>query len=120
MAYGSIKTFSVVIASGASTSSGFALGGRPWARIGVQVGTMSTAAAIGIQNSVDGGTTYFNVFHPTVQSATVATPQLYIASGVGTNGGYCSLPPGTNLQNARFIATAVVSGGVSFNVLCSD
>lgn len=86
----------------------------------VQVGTMSTAAAIGMQQSVDGGTTWFNVFHMSNQSSTVATPQMFIASGVGTNGGMTPLPWIGLIGKARFVATAVVSGGVQFSVACAD
>lgn len=112
------KEYSVAIASGASTSSDVVLGANRYGRIAVQVGTMSTAAAIGLQATVD-GTNYYNVFHPTINSATVATPAMYIASGVGTNGGVTVLPAG-GYQQIRFVATAVVSGGVQFKVICSD
>lgn len=111
--------YSFTIASGASTSDNVDLGSNGWNYVQVQVGTMSTAAAIAVQNSIDGGTTFYNVFHPTIQSASVATPQVYIASGVGTNGGVCQVPL-AGLNNIRFLATAVVSGGVAIKVICSD
>lgn len=112
------KTFSDSIASGASTSAGITLGGANYGRIVVQVGTMSTAAAIGLQHTMD-NSSYYNVFHQTINSATVATPQVFIASGVGTNGGVTVLPV-AGLQQIRFVASAVVSGGVQFKVICSD
>ena len=119
MSYGKLKEFSVVIASGASTSSGFSLGGSPFARMYVQVGTMSTAAAISVHNSRDDGSSYFNVFHPAVNSTSVQAYPLVIASAVGANGGAMFLPV-AGLSKLRFVASDVVSGGVSFNVVCSD
>lgn len=113
------QVFSFTIASGASTSNNVDLGAKGWKVVQVQVGTMSTAAAISAQNSVDGGTTFYNVFHPTIASSTVGTPQVFIASGVGTNGGIAQIPA-AGLNNLRFIASAVVSGGVAIKVICSE
>jgi hypothetical protein len=113
------QVFSFTIASGAATSDAVALGATAWKYVDVQVGTMSTAAAISIQSSLDGGSTFYNVFHPTIQSATVATPQVFIASGVGTNGGICQVP-GAGLNHLRFVASAVVSGGVAIKVVCAE
>lgn len=112
------RVFSFTIASGASTSDSVNLGSGAWKYVSVQVGTMSTAAAIGVQNAAD-GSTFYNVFHPTINSATVATPQVFIASGVGTNGGVAQIPV-AGLNHVRFLATAVVSGGVAIKVICSD
>lgn len=120
MSFGSFKTVTVTVASGASTSSGAPLGGRPWSKFGVQVGTMSTACNVGIQNSLDGGSTYYTVFHQPIASATVGTPQMFLSSVIGANGGFVMLPDGTTLNYVRFLCTAVVSGGVRFTVVCSD
>lgn len=113
------RVFSFTIASGASTSDSADLGAGAWKVVCVQVGTMSTAVNLGIQNSVDGGTTFYNVFHPTIQSATVATPQVYISQLVGANGGICQVPL-AGMNNIRFVGTAVVSGGVAIKVICSE
>jgi hypothetical protein len=118
MGYGAKSVFSDTIASGASTSAGINLA-RSWNTIMVQVGTMSTAAAVGVQNSVDSGVTWYNVFHEVQNSSTVGAPQLYIPSGVGTNGGSVGLPL-NQLMQVRFVATAVVSGGVGFKIICGD
>ena len=117
MSYGH-QIFTDTIASGASTSGGINLT-RGYRQIHVQVGTMSTQAAISVQGSSDSGSTFYNVFHPSINSATVGTPQVIIASGVGTNGGVTPLPVG-GIPHVRFIATAVVSGGVAFKIICSD
>lgn len=113
-----VKKQTVVIASGASTSSFVDLGDAQ-GNVFVRVGTMSTGSAVQLQNSDDGGTTYYYAFHPTIQSATVATPQFLISGAVGSGGGFVALPF-KNLQTIRFVTTAVVSGGVSFAVLFSQ
>jgi hypothetical protein len=116
---GQRQVFSFTIAAAATTSNANDLGANSWKYANVQVSTMSTAAAISVQNSVDGGTTYYNVFHPTIQSATVATPQVFIASGVGTNGGVCQIPI-AGLNNIKFIATGAASSAVTIKVVCSN
>lgn len=112
------QVFSFTIASGASTSDAVDLGGGAWKVVNVQVGTMSTAAAIGVQ-AASNGSTFYSVFHPTIASSTVGTPQVFIASGVGTNGGVCQVPL-AGLNKVQFVATAVVSGGVAIKVICSE
>ena len=118
MSYGPIAVFSATIASGASTSDSIKLS-RGWKNISVQVGTMSTAMAVAVQNSADGGSTYYNVFKEPVNSATVASYQLFIPSACGTNGSVLPVPL-DGLNQIRFVGTAVVSGGCGFKVICSD
>jgi hypothetical protein len=79
---------------------------------------MSTATNIGIQAAAD-GSTFYNIHHPTIQSATVATPQVFISQAVGANGGVCQVPL-AGLGKIRFLCTAVVSGGVAIKVICSE
>lgn len=119
MSYGPPKLVTVVIASGASTSSDVNLG-RAYSRLGVQIGTMSTGVNVQIQHSVDNGTTWKYAFHPPIASSTVGTPQFIISAGVGSGGGYVLFPNGTTLEHIRFVGTGVVSGGVSFVVVASD
>lgn len=104
------------IASGASTSAGVSLDGRSWNFITVVVPSMSTAAALAVQTSVDAGTTFYNVFD--VAATSTVQYQFIIASGVGANGGSIGIPG--NHRYLRFIATGVVSGGVGFKVICSE
>ena len=79
MGYGAQSVFRDTITSGASTSGGINLA-RGWNNIMVQVGTMSTAAAMAIQNSVDSGTTWYNVYHDIQNSSTIGAPQMFIPS----------------------------------------
>ena len=116
MPLGGYPVLSDTIASGASTSAGIKLQ-NGWSYINVCVGTMSTAAALQVQGSPDDGTTFYNAFQYVASSTTQAAP-IVIASNVGTNGGVIVLPGGFNYL--RFIASAVVSGGVTFKLVCSD
>lgn len=115
MAYGQFQV-ACTIASGASTSGNADLGAYR-GTIYVYVGTMSTAAAITVQDSPDGGTTFFNKF-VAVNSATTQAAPVVIASGVGANGGVVKIDAGG--RYLRFIASAVVSGGVQFKVVGND
>lgn len=115
MAYGQHQ-INVAIASGASTSSYADLGAHK-KDVFVYVGTMSTAAALTVQDSPDGGTTFYNKFVFANSATTQANP-VVIASGVGTGGGMIKLDGGARC--VRFIASAVVSGGVTFKVVGND
>ena len=118
MAYGTVKVFpTATIASGASTSSGVPLGGKAWQAICVQVGTMSTGAAIKVQNRLNGGT-YYDVY-VVANSAVTQVNALIIGGASMANGGFAVLPA-VGFNDIRFITSAVVSGGVSFTVVGSD
>lgn len=119
MSYGTFKVYPVVsVASGASTSSDLNLGGRAWSRVGVRIGTMSTGMQVMVQNSVNEGSSYYYVYNRPINSATVACATFSIVAIA--NGGYVTLPNDTPLAHIRFVLTGVVSGGVSFAVVCSD
>ena len=114
MGYGQFQTTGT-IASGASTSGGIDLQCHR-GTVFVYVGTMSTAAAITVQDSPNGGTSYYNMFQIANSAATQANAY-NIASGVGANGGVVRIDGARYL---RFIASAVVSGGVAFTVVAND
>lgn len=109
-----IKPFSGAIASGASTVS-FALD-KSWSSIYADVGTMSTGAAIAIYGSSDGTT--WRALNERVNTATVQYQAVTIASATVVNGGVVPIPCG--LAHYQFRTSAVVSGGVSFTIVCSD
>jgi len=117
MSFGPYVVFSDSVASGASTSSGVDLK-KAWQSVALQVGTMSTAASMSLQNSVDGGLTFYNVYIPQQNTATSGYFPLSVASGVGTNGGFVVL--NAPLSYPRVVCTGVVSGGVLFKFLCID
>lgn len=118
MSFGPLRVFSDSIASGASTSGGVDLV-KAWSKVGIQVGTMSTAVSLSIQNSADGGSTFYQVYAPTVNTATVGVFPLAITQSVGANGGYVVFD-GVALSYPRVVGTGVVSGGVSIKYVCLD
>lgn len=118
MSFGPLRVFSDSIASGASTSAGVNLV-KAWSKVGIQISTMSTAASMNIQNSADGGTTFYYAYTGAVNTATSGAYPLAIASGVGTNGGYIILSD-VALSYPRIVCTGVVSGGVQIKYVCLD
>lgn len=92
---------------------------KAWNRVGIQIGTMSTAVSLTLQNSADGGTTFYQVYTPTVNTATVGVFPVSITQTVGTGGGYVVFD-GVALSYPRIVATGVVSGGVQIKYVCLD
>lgn len=117
MSYGPVKVFNVGTASGASTSSFLDMGGKSYTEMAVKYTTMSTGALV----SVYGCDTSTGTFQPVqvlvTTTATVAYQNLQIPTS--TSGGWAvfQTPPFPYL---RFVTSAVVSGGVSYTVICSD
>jgi len=118
MGHGAQSVYSVSIASGASTSSGINLA-RSWDNMCVEVSTMSTAAVINIFHSNDGGSTYYQLFAPTVNTSTVTANAVAIATSVGSGGGVIVLPF-AGVKYIQFRTTSVVSGGVNIKVVGGD
>lgn len=114
MSYGPIKVFSGQVASGASTVS-FALD-KAYTTVYAEVGTMSTAAAFSVYGSTNGTSWY--ALNERVNTSSVQYQAITIASGSVANGGVVPIPEG--LPHYQFRATAVVSGGVVFKLICSD
>ena len=119
MSYGPMKVFShsgLSIASGASTSSNFYLD-KGYSYVYAEVSSMSTAAALDVWGSLDGTT-----FRPVLQQVNTATVQcqaMAVASAVGANGGFG--PVGQVITPyIQFRASAVVSGGVTIKLICTD
>ena len=121
MSHGPLSVFTgITVASGASTSGEVDLA-RAWKTVYLDIGTMSTGMAVGIWAAhalaADGGV-YRPVYHPTINSATVATSQFLISGVVGTNGGTVPIPNG--FRYFKVVLTGVVSGGALFKAICSD
>lgn len=116
MSYGPCQVFTGSIASGASTVTSIDLGTKSFSKVFVEVSTMSTAAAIDVFGSAD-GTTFRPVFER-INTAPVQYQTMFVASGVGANGGIA--PIATGFRYVQFRASAVVSGGVTLKLHCSD
>ena len=117
MAFGPYTVFADSIASGASTSDGVDLK-KSWNKLGLQVGTMSTSASFSLQNSVDNGSTFYNVYTPMFNTATSGVLPLSVGSGVGANGGFVVI--NAPLSYPRIVCTGVVDGGARFKFLGVD
>jgi hypothetical protein len=115
MSYGPIKVFTGQIASGASTLTSVYLD-KSYSRVFAEISTMSTAAAFDVWGSSD-GSTFRPVFERT-NTAPVQYQTLTVASGVGANGGVAPLD--VAYPYVQFRASAVVSGGVTIKIICSD
>lgn len=116
MSFGPIKIFATAnIVSGASTLTSVQIP-EAYQRIFVEIGTMSTAAAMDVYGSSD-GTTFRPVFER-VNTAPVQYQTLTVASGVGTGGGL--IPIDMVYPYVQLRASAVVSGGVVVNLICFD
>lgn len=115
MSYGPIKVFSTTIASGASTAT-LTLD-KCYSRVFVDVTvSMSTAAAIAINESGD-GTTYVPTYER-VNTATMQYQAIAIATNIGASTGRA--PVNISGPYIQFAASAVVSGGTVLKVICSD
>jgi hypothetical protein len=114
MSYGPIKVYPNSVASGASTVS-FVLD-KAYSKIYADVGTMSTAAELSVWGAVYSGGSFHQVTDR-VKTATMQYQTLVIPTAVAANGGCFEVPVYPSLQ---FRASAVVSGGVSFSLICVD
>lgn len=117
MSYGPLATYPATIVSGASTSSDIFLD-RSYKNLLLQVGTMSTGVNIQIEGKALSSDGYKYIFHPSINSSTVTNNQFIVSAGVGSGGGIVPIPNG--LPYMRIRLTGVVSGGVSFQVICTD
>lgn len=104
MSYGPVRKFSVVIASGASTSSQLDTGGEYLRHGALYYGTMSTGALV----TVYGSDSSEGSFYP-VNGVTIAT-------SLSGQWGTFTPPPH---RYWKFVTSAVVSGGVSFTAICN-
>ena len=117
MAYGPISRFYGSIASGASTSGEINLA-RAWKTVWLQTSSMSTAVNLNVHAAAASGASYFKVYHPAINSSTVAVNSFVISAGVADACGLVPLPNG--FQHIKLIGTGVISGGASFSIICSD
>ncbi len=115
MPTGSVIFKSATIASAASTSAGAIFGGMAISQINAYFPSMSTAAAISVQGTID-GSTYVRLYHPPINSSTVACNPIVIPSGAVTGGAYIQIPV-AGLQGVRFVTSDVVNNGLAIAVV---
>ena len=117
MAFSPQKVFSCGIASGASTSSYMDLGGVGWARLAVYAVTMSTGAAITVYGGVSATGSYYPILERSRSTSSIQYNSFTIATA--TSGSWCLFSEVPPFQYIQFVASAVVSGGVSITALAS-
>jgi hypothetical protein len=116
MGYSNVK-FEAGIASGASTSSYIDTGGRAFNKMAVGYVTMSTAAEVTVYGCDTATGTYRAIKVADVNTAAAEFNVLTIGSAV--SGSYWAIIDATPFRYMHFRTSAVVSGGVSFTVLCN-
>ena len=117
MSYGPVQAFYVGIASGASTSSYIDFGAKTYTQWAVNAITMSTAAQLAVWGCDTPTGTYLPVRQRDYNTATSGYQTMVVPTG--TSGAWAVFEP-PPLRYIQFIASAVVSGGVSITVLAGD
>jgi len=101
------------MASGGTLSSEVNLA-KSWSNVYLDV--TGAEAEVRLQAAATTGGTYRQVYHPSINSATVANNIYKIPSA--SSGGLVPLPAG--LQFIKIETTAAVANGKTFNIICSD
>lgn len=78
----------------AATGSAVVNVGEGFQRAYLQVSTLSSASALDVYASADGGTTYYQIRHMAVASATSQSPTFIVASSAMANGAMVPVPAG--------------------------
>jgi len=117
VSYGPVQVYNVGIASGASTSSFIDLGGKSYTWMSVGYVTMSTGALVSVYGCDTSTGTFKPVQNLVTNTSTVAYQSLQIPTSTSGSWAGFEAPPFRYIQ---LVASAVVSGGVSFTVLASD
>ena len=115
MPYGLVSKFANTITSAASTVSFDIV--KSWTKVYAEISTFSTAAQVNVFGSTD-GTTWWPLWER-VNTATAGQHNTFVInSGHVTAGGIVPILPG--LQYYQFRASATVTDGATFNLICSD
>lgn len=117
MSYGPLSVYYATMTSGASTTSDIVLD-RSWKNVMLHVPTMSTGVALKFQAKAQISDSYYNIYHPVMNSSTVGINPFVVSAVVGDGGGVVPIPNG--LPFMRIVGTGVVSGGVNFKIICTD
>ena len=113
MSYGIVKVYQTSIASGDSTAQ-FDLGDRGWRKVFLDVGSMSTAVDLNVLASPSASG--FRQVYMQPFTDVVSFTSFFISGSVNSG----IVPLNVQFQYLKFVASAVISGGVSLSVICSD
>lgn len=114
------QKFTVATASGASTSSGLDTGGRSYSKLAVHYVTMSTGAEVTVWGSNGDKQTSGTFYQIAVQEVNTASSAFNtLTIGTAASGSWAVLDVSLPHRYLQFTTSAVVSGGVSFTVMCN-
>ncbi len=116
MSFAPTRVYNVGVASGATTSSSIDLGDRGFTKLAINAVTMTTASVI----TVYGCDTLAGTYLPVQERLnTVSVQYQNVIIPTSTSGGFAVIdrPP---FQFIQLVATAVVSGGISFTVVATQ
>lgn len=114
MSYGPLTSYSMTIASFATSSSGVDMG-RGWKTMYLQIPTMTSQTQLYIQGSND-NVTFARVYFP-LANATAPVASLF---NIPSNVTSAIIPIPNGIRYMKVESTAVVSFTASFRVICSD
>lgn len=90
-----------------------------YSRAYLQISTLSSQSAMDVYASTDGGTTYYQLRHMAVASASSQSPSFIIAATAMVNGSLTPVPAG--FLNYKFIATdSAPSAALGFTLLVNE
>jgi hypothetical protein len=111
-----VKAFSVDVTSGATLSSSIDLQ-QGWSEVSLEIPSFSSGSNIYIQAAATESGTYSRVMFPPINSATVATNDFTIVSGLANR----IIPVPTNYQFIKVeLSTHQTDTTSSFNVICKS
>lgn len=115
MSYGPSAVFTTSVASGATASSAIDLQ-RSWGSAYLAIQSMISNSELRLQASdaLDG--TYRQVYHPAINSATVANNIYKILSSVTS----AMVPIPAGLRYLKVEQTATADSGQSYKIICGD
>lgn len=92
--------------------------GQGYSRVYLQISTFSSASALDVYGSADGGTTYYQLRHMAVASASSQTPTFIVASSAMVNGAMVPIPAG--FAQYKIKATdSNPTAALTFSLLCN-
>jgi hypothetical protein len=86
------KGYAVTMAS--ATGSAVIAVGEGFQRVYLQIATCASVSALDVYGSSDLGTTYYQLRHMAIASASSQTPTFIVASSAMVNGAMVPVPPG--------------------------
>lgn len=97
--HGFSKGYAVTMPSATGSATFNVLEG--FQRAYLQIATCASVSALDVYGSSDGGTTYYQLRHMAVASASSQTPTFIVASSAMANGAMVPIPPGFQYYSVK-------------------